>query len=116
MLNEIAMPYPNDKWHPVGNLRARMLDPDFQNEIKNAEIIFGVHPLTKKQVGLFFGIAQIKRVVRRKVVEESLVLSVPVDPDTDDIEVLVAMVKVFKGACCYSGGNFSITPGDSATA
>jgi hypothetical protein len=78
-----------------------MHDPDLQAQIKDAEVIFGVDPKTGDRNGPYYGIAALKRIVRRGESEGLRVLNVPVDPDTDDIEALCAMVQHLKGAHCY---------------
>lgn len=86
---------------PVGKLMASLHDPAFQASIRDAEIIIGFDPTTGEEVGLFYGVAQLGRIKRRDTPEDAELFRVPVDPDTDDVEVLYAMVQSIKGACCY---------------
>ena len=44
---------------------------------------------------------QSKRVMRRGIAETVKILKVPVDPATDDVEVLCVIVEFVKGAHCY---------------
>jgi hypothetical protein len=91
----------DDHPHQPGQLRNRMHDPDLQAEIRAADIILGADPKTGAETGPYYGVATLRRIVRRNASEKARVLMVPVDPDTDDIEVLCAMVEVVKGAHCY---------------
>ena len=91
----------DDNPPPVGNLVTKVHDPDFKAAIKDAEIICGFHPATREQVGLFYGVAQLRRIITKGADETAEVFNVPVDPETDDLEVLVAMVQAIKGTCCY---------------
>jgi hypothetical protein len=82
-----------DGEHP--EKRQAMLDA-----ITEADIVLGRNTKTGDEVP-YYGIAQMKRVVRRNEPEVANVLKVDIDPDTDDVEVLCAFVKVAKGAHCY---------------
>ncbi len=92
---------PDEQPMPPGQLRAKMYDPDLQAGIKSADIILGCDPKSGQHDGVYYGIAQLKRIVRRGAGEAAKVLRVPVDLDTDDVDVLCAMVQILKGAHCY---------------
>jgi hypothetical protein len=86
---------------PPGRLRHRLHDPGLHAAIREADIVRGIHPATGRHAGLFYGIAPVRRVIRRDVAEDLALFEVPVDPDTDDVEVLCTLVKALKGAHCY---------------
>jgi hypothetical protein len=69
--------------------------------IRGADIVLGYNIKTGEQVP-YYGLAMLKRVIRRGEAEQAKIVGFPIDTDTDDVEVLVAMVEVVKGACCYS--------------
>jgi hypothetical protein len=86
---------------PPGSVRDQIDDPKFQDQIKGAQVIRGVHHLTGDQIGLFYGAAVLRRIIRKETEETASVMNVPLNPDTDDIEALIAVVKAVKGDCCY---------------
>jgi hypothetical protein len=69
--------------------------------IRGADIVLGYNIKTGVQIP-YYGLAMLNRVIRRGEAEVAKIVGFPVDTDTDDVEVLGAMVKVVKGACCYS--------------
>lgn len=85
----------------VGALQSRIHDVELRAEIQKADLIWGVCPRTGQKTGPYYGIAKLKRIVRRNTGDNLYVVKVDVDPGTDDIEVLYAMVQHIKGACCY---------------
>ena len=85
----------------TGNLQTRLHDQELRKQIQEADIIFGQHPVTGIKTGPYYGIAQLQRIVRRGTAENAVILHVDVDPETDDIEVLIALVQTIKGASCY---------------
>jgi hypothetical protein len=91
----------DDESLPVGQLQARLLDPELHADIARSDVVLGVHPVTGERGSLFYGIAAVKRVIRRGKDEEWVVLELPVDPATDDVEVACVLVKDIKGAHCY---------------
>ena len=91
----------NDDSPPPGQLRWRIKDLWLKGEIRAADVVMGIDPGTGEENGLYYGAAALGRIVRRDTPEEVRVLKVPVDPDTDDVEVLCAMVQAVKGAHCY---------------
>jgi hypothetical protein len=93
---------------PHGRLFADVYDAankhkrqEFLDEISAADIVVGRNARTGVET-LYFGIAQAKRILRRHEPEHAGVLAVEVDPETDDVEVLCALVTVAKGAHCYT--------------
>ncbi len=90
---------------PHGALFGRLHDKELHNEIRTAEIVRGVTAQTGADAGVFYGIARLRRIVRRQTGEAAKVLKIPIDPETDDPEVLVALVKTIKGACCHQDEN-----------
>jgi hypothetical protein len=88
---------------PRGNLIDRIHDAKVHEQIRKADVVRGIHPDTGEQVGLFYGVAELNKIVRKGTQKTLVVCNVPVDPDTDDIETLCAMVQTIKGACCYKG-------------
>jgi hypothetical protein len=94
----------DDEDLPYGSLRHRIEDAEFRESIRDARIVTAGHARTGEKIGVFYGMALLKRVIRRGAAENAQWLNVPVDPDTDDLEVLAAMVKAIKGACCFGEG------------
>ena len=77
---------------PPGLLRSRMEDQWLQGEIRAADVVMGIDPGTGEENGLYYGVAALRRVVRRGTPEDVRILRVPVDPNTDDVtEVLCAI-------------------------
>ncbi len=68
--------------------------------VKAADIVIGRNIKTGAEVP-YYGVALLGRAVRRNERVEASVYRVDVDPDTDDVEALCAMVEAMKGACCY---------------
>jgi hypothetical protein len=91
----------DDKPLPRGQLRDLVKDPALQAEIARADIVVGMHPVTGERSGPFYGIAAMKRIMRRDKAENLYVTTLPVDPATDDIEAACALVQAVKGAHCY---------------
>jgi hypothetical protein len=91
----------DDEPLPRGQLYARRHDRELQAEIEKADIVVGVDPVTGKRSGPYYGIAMIRRIMRRDESENLYVVTLPVDPATDDVEVACALVAVIKGAHCY---------------
>jgi hypothetical protein len=100
----------DDEPLPRGQLRDRVGDPAVQAEIARADVVVGVHPVTGERSGPFYGIAALKRIIRKHEAEKLYVVALPVDPATDDVEAACALVQVVKGAHCYDA--FSEPPRD----
>jgi hypothetical protein len=82
-------------------MKPGMHDAALHAEIRGADLIFGADPATGEKSGPYYGIAALKRIVRRNVAEELTVVTIPVDPAMDDVEVLCGIVQATKGAHCY---------------
>jgi hypothetical protein len=87
---------------PEGNLKVRLNDRDLRDSITEADFIMGVNPRTGESAGLFYSVAQFRRIERSDPTETAEVLSLEVDPETDDVDVLCEMVKAIKGSHCFS--------------
>src|SRR5258706_11707666 len=89
---------------PRGNLRAFLEeDAEASASIRNADVIFGVDVHNSGEKLLFFGKATLEQIVRTGDGRKALIVNVPVDFDTDDVECLVAACMQVKGSCGYNG-------------
>jgi hypothetical protein len=89
---------------PRGWLQQRMLDPEVQAEVRRSDVVLGVNARTGEPAGVFYGIAALKRIMRRGETKQLRVMELPIDSDTDDIEAAIALVTTVKGAHCYGTG------------
>jgi hypothetical protein len=85
-----------------GNLKARLNDRNLRESIAEADFIMGVNPRTGESVGLFYRVAQFRRIEISEPTETAEVLSLEVDPESDDVDVLCEMVRAIKGSHCFS--------------
>jgi hypothetical protein len=92
---------PEDDSLPFGKLATSLHDPVLHALVRSADVVLGVNPKTGKRSGLYYGIAALQRIVGSGIAEPLKVLKVPVDPATDDVEVLCVIVEHVKGAHCY---------------
>jgi hypothetical protein len=76
---------------------------DLMGLVREADVIFGVHPDDPDNRSLFYGESTLKRIARTGNAREVRVAELPVDFDTEDLECLAAAVTVAKGSCCYRG-------------
>lgn len=90
------------EFRPGGELRKHIRDEELSSLINGAEIVLGVDHATGNTLGLYWGETKALRIegdhaAGRKTHEISKVLKVPLDPDTDDPDVLTKMIEQIKG-------------------
>jgi hypothetical protein len=88
---------------PPGQLMISLADPDFRQAIRDAGIVFGVDVLDESNRSLFYGKATLERIARTGKGKGMLVVNVPIDFASDDVEALCAACLTLKGSCCYNG-------------
>jgi hypothetical protein len=86
---------------PVGQLAARIHDENFCESIRQADVVRGINSKTGEHAGVFWGAAPLRRIMRKNKSEMLRLFQVPIDPETDDIEVMIALTVYIKGACCW---------------
>lgn len=94
----------------LGSLRKRIFNPDFRRKISRAGVVWGVDVRDPENRSLFFGKPTLERIVKTGKAELVTVVGIPVDYETDDLEVLAAACLTLKGSCCY-GESDMIDPG-----
>src|SRR5262249_14996817 len=90
---------------PRDELQGRFSDPDFRETFKRADLGIGVKLRDPKKSSIFYGMATLERVMRTGRAKEGLILKVPVDYETADVEYLIAACLTLKGSCCYNSGD-----------
>lgn len=85
----------------TGRLWTILRKESFRFMVDMADVICGIHPKTGAYTGVFYGRDVMERIVETNQPELVDILDIPVDPETDDIEVACALVQVVKGAHCY---------------
>ncbi len=90
--------HPSDQ---PGTLRNRIFRPDVRQAISDAGVVVGVDVRDPENRSLFFGKATLERIVKSGNGKLMSVARIPVDYETDDLEVLAAACLVLKGSCCY---------------
>ena len=89
-----------DDYEPTGSLWGRLGRPKVREELKGAAVLFAVDKKTQAEY-LVFGRATLERVIATRRGELATVVKVPINFDTDDLEVLLAFCEVVKGGHCY---------------
>ena len=98
---------------PRGKLRAFLEeDAGASASIRDADVIFGVDIHHPGEKSLFFGKATLEQIVRTGDGRKALIVNVPVDFDTDDVECLVAACMQIKGSYGYDGEEIVDPSGD----
>jgi hypothetical protein len=91
--------------YPPGRLREAIARPEVREQIRDAGVIFGTDVHNPGNRSLFFGKANLERILKSGRARATRVTAVPVDFDTDDVEVLVAACITLKGSCCYNASD-----------
>jgi hypothetical protein len=88
------------------DLRKVLRDPEFVEELSDADIIYAVERATGGRCGLFFGDPANEGVPIHPLQPsfKHSVMEVIVDPLSDDREVLAEAVREIKGSRCYRIG------------
>jgi hypothetical protein len=92
---------PEDEFNfPPGALHAKFADAEYRAKIQGAHIIVGVDSRTGEK-SLFFGRKSLERIVQSGEGKNMIMMHVPVDFETDDVEMLCAACQAIKGSYCY---------------
>ena len=90
---------PYDTPFPPGQLRARMDDPDLLARIEAADFIMDLDSKDGlMRTILYYGQDRFRRIPGGNMRARGQMMCIPVDPATDDVEVLCAMVESVKGS------------------
>lgn len=92
-----------------GRLWPMLGDPTLREQIRAATVVIGADASGTGKFTVFFGLATLARHAKAGKELKALIVTVPVDFTTDDVEVLYAFCVTQKGSCCYNGGQ-SINP------
>ena len=89
---------PDSTGRPAGEVGKHFDDEELMSLIRGAEVVLGVDARTGKTLGVFKGVEKVKRIATdlvegRMTQEQSNVLRVPLNRQTDDLEVLDKMVQ-----------------------
>jgi len=95
-------PSPDDPPPRRGRLWPRLGDPKLREEIKAATVVIGSDAHGTGKFTVFFGLATLERHAKAGKDLKALIVTVPVDFATDDVEVLYAFCMTQKGSCCYN--------------
>jgi hypothetical protein len=90
---------------PIGELASRLLDPDFKGSIVQSDVIVGISTKDPEHKALFYGLRTMQRIAASDESREVSWLDVPIDFNTDDVEVLVVACEKWKGSSCYNHGH-----------
>jgi hypothetical protein len=84
-------------------LREWLADPEWREELRRADIVVSIDVHDPNHSSCFFGRRTLDRIAQTGKTKEETILQVPIDYDTDDVEILVAVCLEYKGSCCYNG-------------
>jgi hypothetical protein len=76
------------------------LETDPRQELKDAEVIFGVDVMTRDQF-LLYGRPTLKRISEGGESRSVKVMRIELDQDSDDLERILALMEVVKGRHDY---------------
>ena len=96
---------------PRGLLRVRAANPEFQQLIRNAEIILAADVRNPRNTWVVFLVIPGSRTMTAKTRKRLKILTVPIDYETDDAEVLGELCKMLKGPAALIDDPRSISEG-----
>jgi hypothetical protein len=87
----------------VGDLRKRLKDRWFREDLCIAEIVYAVDSWTGERCALLYGDPSTESlpIYRLEPLKAPAVLEIAVNHASDDLEVLAEAVRSIKGYCCY---------------